>query len=162
MYKLLIGLLVLLISGCQHWTVPETSRTGKVHSVRFGMSEISLSELRVNVGDEILFYNDRTNLVRLVILEGGRNLACQRGFSGYADQEALISPGGTASFCFDKAGTARYILRSKPGEKPLSAQILIRDGSPTHGQEGASRPDSPIEMPQTREVNESSSVPKSK
>ena len=48
------------------------------------------------------------------------------------------------------------------GEKVLSAQILIREGSPPEAQEGSKRPDSQTEITRTPEEDESGSVPKSK
>ena len=104
----------LLVSGCQHGTaVPETSRTANVHNVKFAMTEISPSELTVNVGDEILFFNDRTQPVRLVLIEGGRSIACQRGFTGYVDQEALINPGEPPA----SASRDRAPLNIWPGQR---------------------------------------------
>ena len=102
--------LASLVWGCQHGTttvVPQTSRTGNVHNVKVSLNEGSLAEMTVGVGDEILFFNDRTQPVHVILIDGGRSIACQRGFAGLVDQDALINPGGTASFCFEKAGTEK-------------------------------------------------------
>ena len=87
--------LASLVWGCQHGTttvVPQTSRTGNVHNVKLGLNEGSLAEMTVGVGDEILFFNDRTQPVNVILIEGGRSIACQRGFAGLVDQEALSNP----------------------------------------------------------------------
>lgn len=122
--------------GCQQFgksAVPETSRTANVHTVKVNMTEISPSDVRVGVGDEILFVNDRTQPVRIILIEGGKSVACQRGFSGNIDQEAEIAAGRSASFCFDRPGTVKYMARSKGGvegaEIVLPAQIQVQSGS---------------------------------
>ncbi|HJR77662.1 MAG TPA: hypothetical protein VJ805_11830 [Nitrospiraceae bacterium] len=135
-----IGLIVLL-SGCSNtmWankpTVPETSRTAVVHDVRVSLTDIVPTELRINVGDEVRFINDKTQPVRIVLIEAGKRIACNKGFNGTIDQEADIKPGQYASFCFSKAGTVKYMAREQTavtgGEQVLSAQILI-GGSATH------------------------------
>ena len=129
-----IGLIVLL-SGCSNtaWTnkptVPETSRTAVVHDVRVSMTDIVPSELRVNVGDEVRFINDKTQPVRIVLIDAGKSIACNKGFNGTIDQEADIKPGQYASFCFNKNGAVKYMARDQMavtgGEQVLPAQILI-------------------------------------
>jgi len=115
--------------------VPETSRTANVHDVRIGLTNLSPTDLSVDVGDEVRFINERADPVRIILIEAGKSIACKRGFLGSLDQEAEIKPGESASFCFEKAGTAKYMVRSKPmgmvgGEKVLSSEIQIREGSP--------------------------------
>jgi plastocyanin len=123
--------------GCQQFgksAVPETSRTANVHTVRVNMTEVSPSDVSVAVGDEILFVNDRTQPVRIILIEGGKSVACQRNFSGNIDQEAEIAAGRSASFCFDRPGTVKYMVRSKGGiegaETVLPAQIQVQGGPP--------------------------------
>jgi len=115
--------------------VPETSRTAKVQDVHVGLTEVSPAEASVNVGDELRFINDRADPVRIILIDAGKSIACKRGFTGAVDQQADISPGESASFCFEKAGTAKYMVRSKPhgmvgGEKVVSAEVQIREGAP--------------------------------
>jgi plastocyanin len=129
-----IGLIVLL-SGCSNtmWTnkptVPETSRTAVVHDIRVSLTDIAPPELRVNVGDEVRFINDKTQPVRVILIEAGKSIACNKGFNGTIDQEADIKPGQYASFCFNKTGTIKYMAREQTavtgGEQVLSAQIHI-------------------------------------
>lgn len=105
-----------LMAGCQGYgksAVPETSRTANVHTVKVDLTEVSPSDLTVAVGDEVLFVNDRTQPLRIILIEGGKRVACQRGFSGAIDQEAEIAAGRSASFCFDRPGTVKYMARSK-------------------------------------------------
>jgi plastocyanin len=133
----MITLLALasLVWGCQHGTttvVPQVSRTGNVHNVKIGLNELSPAEMTVGVGDEIIFFNDRTQPVHVILIEGGRSIACQRGFAGLVDQEALINPGGTASFCFERAGTFKYMVRSRGviegAESVQPGQFMVRAG----------------------------------
>ena len=130
--------LASLVWGCQHGittVVPQTSRTGNVHNVKVGLNEGSLTEMTVGVGDEILFFNDRTQPVHVILIDGGRSIACQRGFAGLVDQEALINPGGTASFCFERAGTFKYMVRSRGviegAESVQPGQFIVRAGATT-------------------------------
>jgi plastocyanin len=136
MHKILtLFALASLVWGCQHGTttvVPQTSRTGNVHNMKVGLNEVSPAEVTVGIGDEILFFNDRTQPVHLILIDGGRSIACQRGFAGLVDQEALINPGGTASFCFERAGTFKYMVRStgiiEGAESVQPGQIIVRAG----------------------------------
>ena len=134
-WSMLVISLAVTALGCQQFgksAVPETSRTANVHTVKVNMTEISPSDVTVGVGDEILFVNDRTQPVRIILIEGGKSVACQRGFSGNIDQEAEIAAGRSASFCFDRPGTVKYMARSKGGvegaEIVLPAQIQVQGG----------------------------------
>jgi plastocyanin len=130
--SIIIGLTVVL-AGCSTWsnkpTVPETSRTATVHDVRVSLTEIDPVELRANVGDEIRFINDKTQPIRVVLIEAGKRIACNKGFNGTIDQEADIKPGQYASFCFSQPGTVKYMARDQTavtgGEVVLPAQILV-------------------------------------
>ena len=114
---LIIGFAVAL-SGCTAWsnkpTVPETSRTAVVHDVRIALTEIQPVELRANVGDEVRFINDKTQPIRIVLIEAGKSIACNKGFNGMIDQEADIKPGQYAGFCFSKPGTVKYMAGVLP------------------------------------------------
>lgn len=134
----LITLLALasLVWGCQHGNttvVPQMSRTGNVHNVKIGLNEVSPAEMTVGVGDEIIFFNDRTQPVHVILIEGGRSIACQRGFAGLVDQDALINPAGTASFCFERAGTFKYMVRAQGviegAESVQPGQFIVKGGS---------------------------------
>jgi plastocyanin len=113
--------------------VPETSRTAKVQDVHVTLTYVSPNEASVNVGDELRFINDRADPVRIILIDAGKSIACKRGFTGAVDQQADIKPGESASFCFEKAGTAKYMVRSTQGmvggEKVVSAEIEIREPS---------------------------------
>lgn len=133
---MMIGLTVL-VSGCNTWsnqpTVPETSRTAVVHDVRVSLTSIDPPELRANVGDEIRFINDKTQPIRVVLVEAGKRIACNKGFNGTIDQEADIKPGQYASFCFSQPGTVKYMARDKTavtgGEVVLPGQIFVGTNS---------------------------------
>lgn len=126
--------IVMLLAGCSStWTnkptVPETSRTAVVHDVRVSLTDIVPADLRVNVGDEVRFINDKTQPVRIILIQAGKSIACNKGFNGLIDQEADIKPGQYASFCFNKPGAVKYMAREQQavtgGEQVLSAHILI-------------------------------------
>src|SRR5215813_14550289 len=128
--------LASLVWGCQHGNttvVPQMSRTGNVHNVKIGLNEVSPAEMTVGVGDEIIFFNDRTQPVHVILIEGGRSIACQRGFAGLVDQEALINPAGTASFCFERPGTFKYMVRAQGviegAESVQPGQFIVKAGS---------------------------------
>jgi plastocyanin len=158
-----IGSIALLVSACQQLpyfgtsAVPETSRTANVYDVRVNLTDIVPADLTVDVGDEVRFINNRPQPVRLILIEGGKSIACKRGFKGSIDQEAEISPGGSASFCFDKEGTVKYTARSKQtvagGEKVLPAQIHITENAsvqtPVKGRPMPSRSDAELRLTPT-------------
>jgi plastocyanin len=116
-------------------TVPETSRTAVVHDVRISLTDIAPLELQVNVGDEVRFINDKTLPIRIILIEAGKKIACNKGFKGIIDQQADIKPGQYASFCFNKTGTVKYMARDQAdltgGELVLSAHIEV-DRSSVH------------------------------
>ena len=127
----------LMLSACSTWsnkpTVPETSRTAIVHDVRVSLTEIEPVELRANVGDEVRFINDKTQPIRVILIEAGKRIACNKGFNGNIDQEADIKPGQYAGFCFSQPGTVKYMARDLSavtgGEVVLPAQILVGTNS---------------------------------
>ena len=131
--------LTLMLSGCSTWsnkpTVPEMSRTAVVHDVRVSLTSIDPVELRANVGDEVRFINDKTQPIRVVLIEAGKRIACNKGFNGTIDQEADIKPGQYAGFCFSQPGPVKYMARDLTavtgGEVVLPAQIFVGAGTST-------------------------------
>lgn len=123
----------VILAGCSTWsnkpTVPEMSRTAVVHDVRVSLTSIEPVELRANVGDEVRFINDKTQPIRVVLIEAGKRIACNKGFNGTIDQEADIKPGQYAGFCFSQPGTVKYMVRDLTavtgGETVLPAQIFV-------------------------------------
>ncbi len=71
-------------------SVPETSRTALVHDVRVTLTEIAPIDLRINVGDEVRFIKDKTQAIRIVLIEAGKTTADNMGFNGTIDQERDI------------------------------------------------------------------------
>jgi hypothetical protein len=94
-------------------TVPETSRTAVVHDVRVSLTDIVPPELRVNVGGEVRFINDKMQPIRIILIEAGRVLPVTKEFNGLVDQEAVIRLGQYASFCFNKTGAVKYMARDQ-------------------------------------------------
>jgi plastocyanin len=129
---IMIGLAAVLL-GCGSMgnkaTIPEISRTAAVHDVHVSLTELTPTDLRVNIGDEVRFINDRSNTVRIILIEAGKGIACNKGFNGTLDQEADVKPGQYASFCFNRTGIVKYMARELAavtgGEQVLSAEIRV-------------------------------------
>lgn len=127
----------MLLPGCSTWsnqpTVPQTSRTAIVHDIRVGLTAIDPVDLDANVGDEIRFLNDKTQPIRVILIEAGKSIACNKGFNGLIDQQADIKPGQYASFCFSKPGTMKYMARDQTavtgGEVVLPGQIFVKSNT---------------------------------
>jgi len=129
MHRIVILLaLASLVWGCQHGTT-----NGSVHNIKIGLNEGLPAEMTVGVGDEIIFSNNRAQPIHVILIEGGHSIACQRGFAGLVDHEALINPAGTASFCFERTGTFKYMARLKglfEGAESVQAGKFIVKGGP--------------------------------
>lgn len=125
--------IVLLIIACAG---PQTTRTGVIENIRIAEGP-EPAELVVNPGDEVRWVNMRSYPVR-VDLVGVRpeDLSCERGFSnflGKIGESATIGLNETASACFVKAGTVKYILRM---ESALPGGKNIVSGAIQVGKEG--------------------------
>lgn len=108
----LTGSALMVIAGCA--SVPDTSRTGRIHDVRFEES-MTPTIVRARVGDEVRWTNQRSRPVELdVIGEALRDVDCQRGFddfTGTEQEEATILPEESVSLCFGTVGTVTYNAR---------------------------------------------------
>ena len=118
------------VSGLGQPSLPQTSRTGKVHDVRIRDSLIMPPQLTVQAGDEVRFINERATDVRVVVIEPGKTVMCNHGFRGSVDRETVVHPGQSASLCFEGGRAVSYMIRSPQatGDKILTAQISVNDG----------------------------------
>jgi plastocyanin len=90
------------------------TRTGTIHDVKFE-ERMTPADLRVQVGDEVRWVNQRTTPVTVEFLEGAlKDVVCQKGFASFVgrrQEAATINPNESASLCFGKAGTVSYNAR---------------------------------------------------
>lgn len=123
--------LVMMIAACA--SVPETTRTGEIHDVRFE-ERMTPSTVRVRIGDEVRWINQRSTRVHIEFLgEALRDVVCQRGFDnliGRQQEEATIRPNESVSLCFGRVGTVTYNARMDSsvagGQSIESGTIQIR------------------------------------
>jgi plastocyanin len=122
---------VLLIAGCA--SLPETTRTGAIHEVRFE-EHLTPTSLVAQVGDEIRWVNRRSGPVTLEFLgDALDDIVCQKGFTNIfrRRQESIsIAPNETASLCFGRVGVVTYNARMESavagGQTIESGIIRIR------------------------------------
>jgi plastocyanin len=122
---------VLLIAGCA--SLPETTRTGAIHEVRFE-EHLTPTSLVAQVGDEIRWVNRRSGPVTLEFLgDALDDIVCQKGFTNIfrRRQESIsIAPNETASLCFGRVGVVTYNARMESavagGQTIESGTIRIR------------------------------------
>lgn len=128
---LLISAIILGLSGCAN--LPETSRSGAIHEIQFG-EHLTPTTLRVAVGDEVRWVNQRTSPITVEFLGNALdNITCERGFSniiGRRQEVASIPPNGSASLCFGRIGTVTYNSRAdtavQGGQQIESGTIQVR------------------------------------
>ena len=135
MFKKLIAGAALLATavGCASIrgtdSIADTSRTGTIHDVNFeeGMTP---SNLRVQLGDEVRWVNQRSTPVTVEFLgEALVDVTCQEGFSNLLRRQqetATIEPNESVSLCFGKVGTVTYNARM---ESPVAGGQTIESGT---------------------------------
>ncbi|HET6628850.1 MAG TPA: hypothetical protein VFG91_03650 [Woeseiaceae bacterium] len=135
MFKKLIAGAALLATavGCASIrgtdSIADTSRTGTIHDVNFeeGMTP---SNLRVQLGDEVRWVNQRSTPVTVEFLGDALvDVTCQEGFSNLLRRQqetATIEPNESVSLCFGKVGTVTYNARM---ESPVAGGQTIESGT---------------------------------
>lgn len=121
--------IVLALVACQ--SLPHFSRSGAVVDIAI-RDRLSAATIQVNAGDEIRWTNKLMTPVRITFLDYVPDkLSCRHNFNGhfYSGAEAALPPNESASLCFDKPGTIRYIVRMQSelrnGEITESGQVQI-------------------------------------
>lgn len=110
-------------------SIADTTRTGTIHDVNFeeGMTP---SNLRVQVGDEVRWVNQRSTPVTIEFLGDALvDVTCQEGFSNLLRRQqetATIEPNESVSLCFGKVGTVTYNARM---ESPVAGGQTIESGT---------------------------------
>lgn len=133
MKSLTIATGVLAIAGCAAIAgtsgIADNTRTGSIHDVRFE-ERMSPGNMRVRVGDEVRWINQRSTAVKLEFLEGSlEDVVCQSGFSSLLrrqQESATIKPNDSASLCFGETGTVRYNARM---DSPVAGGQMIESGT---------------------------------
>ncbi len=128
-----VALAVLVIAGCAAVAgtagIADSSRTGEIYDVRF-QERMSPVNLRVRVGDEVRWINQRSTPVRIEFLEGVlADVVCQSGFSSLLRRQqetATIRPNESASLCFGTPGEIRYNARM---DSPVAGGQTIESGT---------------------------------
>lgn len=109
--------------------IADSTRTGAIHDVRFE-ERMSPGDLRVRVGDEVRWVNQRSTAVKLEFLEAALDdVVCQSGFSSMLRRQqetATIKPNETASLCFGSVDTVRYTARM---DSPVAGGQTIESGT---------------------------------
>jgi plastocyanin len=99
-----------------------------IHEVRFE-ERMTPTELRVQLGDEIRWVNQRSTPVTVEFLGDALNdVTCQSGFSNLLRRQqetATIRPDESASLCFGRVGTVTYNARM---ESPVAGGQMIESG----------------------------------
>jgi plastocyanin len=114
--------------------IADSTRTGVIHDVRFE-ARMTPSTLRVQVGDEVRWVNQRSTPVTLQFLgDALDDVVCQSGFSSLLrrqQEEATIRPNESASLCFGTVGTVTYNARM---DSPVAGGQMIESGMIRVGQ----------------------------
>ena len=78
--------------------MPSVTRSGDLQDI-FVKDSVSLSELRVNAGDEVRWTNKRMEPIQIVFFEPVRDrISCRNNFGGYftGGTEATLDPNESA------------------------------------------------------------------
>lgn len=114
-YRTILLSIGLTIAACQ--SLPGFSRSGDVKDVRIA-ERLSPVVILVTGGDEIRWTNKLMTPVRITFLDYVLDkVSCRRNFEGhfYSGAEAALQPQESASLCFYKPGTIRYVVRMQAG-----------------------------------------------
>ena len=124
---LAFGLMLPLAAGC---STPATSRTAVIKDIIIA-DTLSPDKVLVHPGDEIRWVNLRKDNVQLDIPKlPDKDLACQRGFSGWlggTKESVPVKPNDTVSLCFDEPTVVNYNVRAQtaaPGGKQVMSGIV--------------------------------------
>jgi len=133
MNRMMIGVALLATTvGCA--SVADTTRTGRIHDVRFG-ERMTPATLQVEPGDEIRWINGRSMPVTVEFLAGALgSVSCEEGFSkrglsnlrGTLQESTTLGPNASASLCFGDLGTVDYNARM---ESAVAGGQVIEQGT---------------------------------
>ena len=120
-------LMLAMLTACQ--SLPGFSRSGEVINIAI-RDRLSVSAIQVKEGDEIRWTNKLMTPVRITFLDYVLDkLSCRSNFSGhfYSGADTDLQPNESASLCFYKPGTIRYVVRMElsNGEIAESGQVQV-------------------------------------
>jgi hypothetical protein len=124
---IIFGGIFLMLTACQD--LPSVSRSGAVKDISISAPS-STTVIQVNSGDEIRWTNRLMTPVRITFLDYVLNrLSCRSNFGGhfYSGADTALQPNESASLCFRKPGTIRYVVRmeGRNGELAESGQVQV-------------------------------------
>lgn len=142
MRPLFVLSILMIVAGCAgSQTIPDSTRTGKVHDIRIGKAA-NPNELTVNVGDEVRWINSRGGAIHIVFVDKMVDrVSCQNGFqSGWFKRTfsseagrmnaTTIPANGHASLCFADSGSYTYNARMEStapgGEMVASGKVIVQ------------------------------------
>lgn len=129
--SILVSLCLTLVA-CQ--VMPAFSRSGEVRDIAI-RDRLSATTIQVNTGDEIRWTNTRMTSVRITFLDYVLDqLSCRSNFEGhfYSGADALLQPNESASLCFHKPGSIRYVVRMELRDREVTeaGQVQVETISP--------------------------------
>ena len=129
-YRVVLSSLFLMLAACQ--SLPGFSRSGEVKDIAI-RDRLSVTAVQVTGGDEIRWTNKLGTPVRITFSDYVLNkLSCRsNNFSGhfYSGADAALQPNESASLCFDKPGTIRYVIRREPNNEEIAESGQVQVGA---------------------------------
>jgi plastocyanin len=124
-----VALVIVLTTGACS-SLPDTSRTGRIHDIKIMEQQLQPAEITLRPGDEIRWLNYRTKPARIIFLDRlNEALSCASGSWGSGMNDATIKAAKAASLCFTKPGEYKYTARLEAevtgGEIPLPGLVRI-------------------------------------
>jgi hypothetical protein len=113
-------LMLAILTACQ--SLPGFSRSGEVKDIAIG-GGASITAIQVTGGDEIRWTNKLRTPVRITFSDYVLDkLSCRSNFSGhfYSGADTALQPNESASLCFYKPGTIRYVVRMDLGNGEIA------------------------------------------
>jgi plastocyanin len=132
MWRLPFGIvLVILLTTGACSSLPDVTRTGRIHDVKVMEQQLGPAEITVRPGDEIRWLNYRTKPVRIIFLDRlDDSLSCARGSWGSEKNDVTIKAAKAASLCFSKPGEYKYNARLEAevtgGEIPMNGLVRVQ------------------------------------
>ncbi len=119
--------MLAMLAACQ--SLPAFSRSGEVRDVAI-RDRLSASAIEVDAGDEIRWTNKMMTAVRITFSDYVLDkLSCRSNFGGhfYSGADTDLQPNESASLCFHKPGTIRYVVRMehRNGNIVESGQVQV-------------------------------------
>ena len=129
MSQRLVLLIALAVSAA--CSMPAVTRTGQVQNVLI-RETLEPAEVTAKTGDEIRWVNRRRADARVVFIDPIEDrVNCRRGVGGLfgSENSVKLDPDESASLCFAKPGSIRYVVRAETdtptGEANLPGTVRV-------------------------------------